>query len=67
VKFAGDVDEVVKVKLVSAGPKEASKATVVSNRSSVVEPVWHVLNRARDKFRSRAYLHWYEKYGVESE
>jgi hypothetical protein len=67
VKFTGAIDEVFKFKQVPLADKEAPRATVVSNRTSIVEPIWSVLNNAHVKFRSRAYLHWYAKYGVEDD
>jgi len=65
VKFMGSLEEVFTFKQVPLADKEVPRATVISNRSSIVEPIWSVLNSAHVKFRSRAYLHWYAKYGVE--
>lgn len=39
--------------------------TVCSNHSSVSCLLGHVVQRARDMLQARAYLHWYQRFGVE--
>ncbi|XP_062847861.1 tubulin delta chain-like [Trichomycterus rosablanca] len=41
--------------------------TVCSNHSSVTKLLHHVVQRSRDMLAARAYLHWYERYGVETD
>ncbi|KAM9489417.1 tubulin delta chain-like isoform 2-T2 [Clarias gariepinus] len=41
--------------------------TVCSNHSSVTRLIGHVTQRATEMLSARAYLHWYERYGVETE
>ncbi|XP_062387481.1 tubulin delta chain-like isoform X1 [Sardina pilchardus] len=49
---------------VSLSPN-AQLLTVCSNHSSVNSLLSHVVHRTKDKIGVRAYLHWYERYGVE--
>uniref|UniRef100_W5LAT3 Tubulin delta chain n=1 Tax=Astyanax mexicanus TaxID=7994 RepID=W5LAT3_ASTMX len=41
--------------------------TLCSNHSSVTELLGRVVQRAGDMLHARAYLHWYQRYGVEPE
>ncbi|VDI58631.1 Hypothetical predicted protein [Mytilus galloprovincialis] len=50
----------------SIGPKDSS-ITVASNSESIVEYLETVYERSRVKFAAKAYLHWYNKYGVTNE
>jgi hypothetical protein len=42
-------------------------ATVLSNNTSIIEPMAHMLNISEQKLRQKAYLHWYTKFGVEED
>ena len=59
------LDELFALKLVPIAEREPSRITTVSNRTSIAEPIWHVLNSAKVKFKNKAYLHWYSKFGIE--
>ena len=61
------IDEVFALKTVPITKQDTTRVTVISNRTSISEPILHVLESAKLKFRSKAYLHWYAKYGVEAE
>lgn len=41
--------------------------TVCSNHSSVTRLLGHVVQRATEMLGVRAYLHWYERYGMQIE
>lgn len=41
--------------------------TVCSNHSSVTGLLGHIVQRATEMLGARAYLHWYERYGIEME
>lgn len=41
--------------------------TVCSNHSSVTRLLGRVVQRATEMLSARAYLHWYERYGIERE
>lgn len=41
--------------------------TVCSNHSSVTRLLGHVAQRATEMLSVRAYVHWYERYGIEME
>lgn len=45
----------------------ARTLTVCSNHSSVTRLLRHVSQRATEMLSARAYLHWYEHYGIETE
>ncbi|XP_027005362.2 tubulin beta-8 chain-like isoform X3 [Tachysurus fulvidraco] len=45
----------------------ARMLTVCSNHSSVTRLLGHVAQRATQMLKARAYLHWYERYGIETE
>ncbi|XP_063076322.1 tubulin delta chain-like isoform X2 [Engraulis encrasicolus] len=45
----------------------AQLLTVCSNHSSVTSLLDHTLRRSKEKMDVRAYLHWYERYGVETQ
>ncbi|KAK2855005.1 hypothetical protein Q7C36_006874 [Tachysurus vachellii] len=45
----------------------ARMLTVCSNHSSVTRLLGHVAQRATEMLKARAYLHWYERYGIETE
>ncbi|XP_076087725.1 tubulin delta chain-like [Mytilus galloprovincialis] len=51
----------------SIGPKDTASITVASNSESIVEYLETVYERSRVKFAAKAYLHWYNKYGVTNE
>ncbi|XP_052080620.1 tubulin delta chain-like [Mytilus californianus] len=51
----------------SIGPKDTASITVASNSDSIVEYLETVYERSRVKFAAKAYLHWYNKYGVTNE
>ena len=60
------LDEIVTVKENNIGIKsKQEKATIISNRTQVVEPLSNVLQSAKIKLKARAYVHWYEKFGLE--
>ncbi|KAL2102021.1 hypothetical protein ACEWY4_003782 [Coilia grayii] len=46
---------------------DAQLLTVCSNHSSVTSLLNHVVHRTKEKIAARAYLHWYERYGVETQ
>lgn len=41
--------------------------TILANRASIVNPVRDLLDIAKAKYKAKAYLHWYYKYGMEEE
>jgi uncharacterized protein YodC (DUF2158 family) len=41
--------------------------SIVSNVKSTGEKLEAIKDRARDMYEARAYVHWYEKYGVEED
>ena len=45
--------------------KDSACLTIVSNYSSITESLEHIIDSAQVKYNVGAYLHWYEKYGVE--
>lgn len=45
----------------------ARMLTVCSNHSSVTRLLGHIAQRATEMLKARAYLHWYERYGTETE
>ncbi|KAK3571837.1 hypothetical protein QTP86_020468 [Hemibagrus guttatus] len=45
----------------------ARMLTVCSNHSSVTRLLGHVAQRATEMLNARAYLHWYERYGIRTE
>lgn len=47
-----------------AGPRDTASLTVASNSESIVEYLETVYERSRVKYSAKAYLHWYNKYGV---
>ena len=60
------IDEIVTIKENNVGIKsKQEKATIIANRTQVVEPLSNVLSSAKLKLKARAYVHWYEKFGLE--
>mmetsp|Transcript_36169 Transcript_36169/g.58448 ORF Transcript_36169/g.58448 Transcript_36169/m.58448 type:complete len:445 (+) Transcript_36169:97-1431(+) len=49
------------------GHSIASSVTVSSNRTSVASLLDHILGRVHTMYESKAYLHWYTKYGCSEE
>ncbi|XP_071150571.1 tubulin delta chain-like [Mytilus edulis] len=47
--------------------QKTASITVASNSESIVEYLETVYERSRVKFAAKAYLHWYNKYGVTNE
>lgn len=45
----------------------ARMLTVCSNHSSATRLLGHVVQRATEMLSAQAYLHWYERYGIEGE
>ena len=45
--------------------QEGASLTVASNYSNIVEKLEHIIDCAQLKYRVRAYVHWYEKHGLE--
>ena len=48
-----------------SGAKDRASLTVASNYSSIVEKLEHIVDCAQQKYTARAYVHWYEKHGLE--
>ena len=67
VKFMGSIDEVFTLKTVPLLQNEQARVAVITNKTSISEPISFVLQSARLKFKSKAYLHWYSKFGVEED
>jgi hypothetical protein len=42
-------------------------ATLVANRTSVVDPLQHALSRGKTMFAARAFWHWYLQHGMEED
>ena len=57
-------DEVVQIR---EQDRAKEKITVVSNRTHIVDPLFEVMKSAQAKLKARAYLHWYEKFGLEAD
>ena len=51
----------------SGTQKNIRGATVLSNNTSIIEPMAHMLKISEEKLRQKAYLHWYTKFGVEED
>ncbi|CAC5421178.1 TUBD [Mytilus coruscus] len=51
----------------SIGPNDTASITVASNSESIVEFHETVYEKSRVKFAAKAYIHWYNKYGVTNE
>ena len=47
--------------------KENKLVTILANSSVILDHVKLVQERASVMFREKAYLHWYERYGCESD
>nr|XP_006815929.1 PREDICTED: tubulin delta chain-like [Saccoglossus kowalevskii] len=41
--------------------------TIAANRSNIIEYTEHILERSKEMFDAKAYLHWYWKYGCEQQ
>ena len=52
-------------KYCSTNLKDTANLTIASNYSSVVEKIEHIVDSAQQKYSAGAYVHWYEKHGLE--
>lgn len=56
--------EYIKDKIKTQEPKSMM---VIANRVDIVNTLEHISEIAKSKFKAKAYLHWYVKYGLEEE
>jgi tubulin delta len=39
----------------------------MTNSTSIIDPMQNMLEISETKFRQKAYVHWYTKYGIEED